>query len=115
MKQHITPKQLQELSEPAKARLRDWWKPEQGDYYTDGFFKAFMNYEIYHIFTAGSTPAPAPFLPLLSIGQMIEFLDEHDELLYCEEISHHITWEEDEELCDTLWEAVKTVLETPSD
>ncbi|HEC65799.1 MAG TPA: hypothetical protein ENI23_10915 [bacterium] len=62
-------------------------------------------------------------LPLLSIGQMIEFLDENKELT-TEYIAKSglltpsnidsfkkISWKPNTELCDSLWEAVKEVLE----
>lgn len=63
---------------------------------------------------------------LLSIGQMIEFLDEHENIkgMYFGSGSIGWEWENEEsnldmfrtnkfpnELCDALWEAVKEVLE----
>jgi hypothetical protein len=33
MKRRITPEQLAELTEEQKDRLREWWKPEVGDFY----------------------------------------------------------------------------------
>ena len=39
MRQHITPAQLQELSEEQKERLRSWWRPEKGDRYVTYTFK----------------------------------------------------------------------------
>jgi len=88
MKQHITVKQLNELSEKGKKRLRKWWdKDEQ-------YVKHYP-------------------LPLLSIGQMIEFLVKNDAfddnwqgsvILPCR-------FDEINKLCDALFSAVKEVLE----
>ncbi len=108
MKQHITVKQLKELSDFGKGKLRKWWgkgKQKKNAYWwTDK-----LN------------------LPLLSIGQMIEFLDEQsgeDISSYSERAGnvhtvgkpwHHwftIHWDKEyDELCDALWEAVKEISE----
>lgn len=89
MKQHITVEQLNELSEKGKEKLRKWWKPEYGDYYAyhrhtyKGIWKYSehiyidqMGYDIVDP-TIGSDNEPGERdYPLLSIGQMIEFLDD---------------------------------------
>ena len=61
--------------------------------------------------------------PFINIGQMIEYLDEQDDYFKTwfkrggegEDVPSHtnknIEWEYGEELCDSLWEAVKKVLE----
>lgn len=104
MKQHITTEQLNELSEKGKGKLREWWKPKVGD------------------------------LPLLSIGQMIEFLDEqidkhnqkvdeNDEGEYieysierlldrCWRLNGYFKTIEYSNLTDALFSAVKEILET---
>jgi len=91
MKQYPTIKQIDELSKKGKEALWQWRIKQKIDgTYQWGRFKT---------------------LPLLSIGQMIEFLEESQvgeggEVL--------IEWSEaygDEELCDALWLAVKEVLE----
>lgn len=88
MKQHITPKQLNELSEKGKKRLRRWWKPRDGDIFRFGgeelkweaivcddtrkmcdWEKKITNEEYEN----------EPIYPLLSIGQMVEFLSEKKE------------------------------------
>jgi len=109
MKQHITTEQLDfELNDKGKAKLRSWWKPKIGDLY------------IWH--DGDKTPK----YPLLSIGQMIEFLKEQgsfgmEEVEKSNGTNIKTIWEldsinewihigEKEELCDSLWEAVKDVL-----
>ena len=92
MKQHITPKQLNELSKKGKERLRKWWKPKEGDFvYGENRYLEKSS----SIFTQGCTSKTelhcscgrvecgdvykkSEALPLLSIGQMIEFLMKHD-------------------------------------
>ena len=125
MKQHITVEQLNELSEKSKEKLWDWCL-EIGRIGTE--------YKKEH------KDCPSPHtgdcvtyvLPLLSIGQMIEFLDEHTNLRITKyiitpnEIDKQDLWEietrvspvfkyndlytRSEKLCDALWEAVKEVL-----
>lgn len=110
MKQHITFEQLNELSQPARHKLReymlkDWAKPMM------------LNGEV--------VSADIPDYRL-SIGQMIEYLDSFDvpyglyrsklggygwsvDLPEHVGIDVNIPW--NEELCDALWEAVKRDLE----
>jgi len=104
MKQCITINQLNELTDKGKERLREWWAKKglsRGLKDGDGFYTA---------------------LPILSVGQMIEFLDENrsypvvndesGELLSgCIEIKNAtIWWDEETNLCDALWEACREVL-----
>jgi len=98
MKQHITVEQLNELSENGKSNLVDW-------YNENNKLPVFQ-------------PIPETDL-LLSIGQMIEFLDKNNDTNW--EIRLHkprydvrtyLSEEEDHgELCDALWGAVEEVLE----
>lgn len=106
MKQHITIKQLNELSDKGKERLRKWWKPQFGDFA--------MENEGWHEITLGGLQAfdlerqaeeRRNCHPLLSIGQMIEFLTDHD---FKEQ---WLMFSRPEELCDDLWEVVWEVLE----
>lgn len=114
MKQYITIEQLNELSYDAKRALRKWWKPKLGDWYV-------CEHPAW-----SKTPALATYkhhawkskrgYPLLSIGQMIEFLNEHPEKF---DLSKRGQWGDgyfdfnwDGELCDMLWEQVKEVLES---
>lgn len=111
MKQHITIEQLNELSPKAKEKLRQWLGDprklatrenpnEEEKMILDNYLD----------------------LPLLSIGLMIEFLDEHDYNWHDDAFTDDggvgdDNWEEfwvrrkDRELCDALFEAVKQVLE----
>ncbi len=108
MKQYIKTEQIQELSPSAKNILTKWWygkRYQYNDFDADGD-------EIRE--------------PLMSIGQMIEFLDEHGikEIKFKKMLSGSyrvMIWKDSEdmfngeqgseiELCDALWEAVKEVL-----
>ena len=82
MKQRITEKQLRGLSEKGRSNLRKWWNSEGSSYPT-----------IQHMIG-----------PLLSIGQMIEFLK--DNYQATEKI-----WLFDNHLVDKLWEACREILE----
>lgn len=94
MKQNITKDQLNELSEKGKEKIRGWqMEPYKGTWYE------------------------GELSPLLSIGQMIEFLGD-----FCIDVdlsngklngTGYITEarEDGMELCDALWEACKEVLE----
>ena len=96
MKQHITVEQLEELSKKGKDKLWRWWEThwsEELDVSDDG-------------------------CPLLSIGQMIEFLLEKNPhrnyWFQCQgEVCcwFHPIESKHKELVDALWEAVKEVLE----
>jgi hypothetical protein len=119
MKQMITFEQLQELTEEQKQKLREQWKPESGDMFTDNMKFEYVSYGINkygEIIIDGEecdTYNKDDCLPLLSIGQMIE-------LLVNTGIKHHdcgwiSAWNVDidfegKELCDALWQAVKAVL-----
>lgn len=78
MKQHITAKQRDELSEEGGNTLRHWVLSK--GYVLD---------------------------TKLSIGQMIEFLDEHNERKYW--MADYVG--DNKTLCDALWEACKEILE----
>jgi len=124
MKQHITVDQLNELDDVSKNNLKRWWKPQEGQkiIYIDNsgiddkrvdwlveydnmwyFSEANSIEDFTEMMRAGDT-----LFPLLSIGQMLEFLG-NDE-------SHFALINSNDELidvsriCDTLWEAVKEVL-----
>lgn len=92
MKQHITIEQLNELTENQKQKLYDW------------------NHNRYSHFGRVD-------YCLLSIGQMIEFLDKDISLMRTTSGHWHIgEYEENSmsvnlELCDVLWEVVKEILE----
>ncbi len=134
MKQHISPSQLQELTEEQQERLREWWKIEEGHWFAVGdsarlAVREAHDIRVYDI--SGTAINKHWALPLLSIGQMIELLHEKgklQEIFPAGGISsggaisddwnvriyepfhlgaiHFI----DNELADALWEAVKEVL-----
>ena len=138
MKQHITTEQLDfELNDKGKAKLRSWWKPKIGDLYIwhDGWSeKNGFNWTINVVDEEDEAidgliwidGDKTPKYPLLSIGQMIEFLKEQgsfgmEEVEKSNGTNIKTIWEldsinewihigEKEELCDSLWEAVKDVL-----
>lgn len=79
MKQHITLTDLEQLSEKGKVNLREWWRPKEGDKThiildIDGIaYKiCYLTKERMNIVTGGEI-----WTPLLSIGQMIEYLTEN--------------------------------------
>ena len=131
MKQQITKEQLNELSDEGRQKLKDWWKPKDGDfaYSYDSIVsdagselhEGFIGESIGYDDTFGESSGKYILYPLLSIGQMIEFLKDIDNDLDITYISSGSIWSigrefvpesiMDEELCDALWEAVKEVLE----
>jgi hypothetical protein len=105
MKQHITVKQLDKLDEKEKLQLRKWWEKHKKDEY---ILASRICKE--HILGSGEkvyVDIHGWQLPLLSIGQMIEFIVDYGE-----------NWRLDGALtgavinpCDDLWEDVKEILE----
>lgn len=99
MKQHITKNQLDELNKKGKRRYYKFLRK----------IKDSPGGMMYHDVIDGQ------LLPLLSIGQMIEFLG--DDLAFVRfgdpihlELGSGLGYGR-KELCDALWEAVKEVLE----
>lgn len=125
MKQHITTKQLNELSEKGKEKLRKWWQPKMGESAYNTEAKKRVVIDAYHesMVAAHGKAYWYVFLPLLSIGQMIEFLGDNKIKLFFV-FSKQLGWKNNgthtssitlekhgkEKLCDVLWEAVKEVL-----
>ena len=158
MKQHITTEQLNELSEKGRESLRKWWKPKRGDWFAE---KDFVNYpeeewesdlleeydRFWYLTNLSSlqefteyvkTNGVQTLLPLLSIGQLIEFLDNEKRMdierdvntstLYRDKMTNEnssgtfllrfnypfidIETHRNIEMCDALFHAVKEVLET---
>jgi len=138
MKQRITVEDLEQLTEEQKQRLREWWKPQSGDfmYYLRRGKQVLINYigdgisddVIVHVdyiigeelYTKGDC------LPLLNIGQMIELLEEGKMATEIIDIKSprglfntYFVWYgngdfpkkyEANELCNALWQAVKQIL-----
>ena len=126
MKQHINQEDLNQLNQKGKDRLREWWEPkkEVGNIFVDKVWnKPYLEKESkvecdqWHCsYCEGDSGESTKYaLPLLSIGQMIEFLDEKKGYI---QGSRHLvipTIASDEidpnTFCDFLWEEIKEVLE----
>lgn len=104
MKKRITREQLQELSEEQQKILTINWTPEVGDYFVD-----LLNDDQKEYYVTDVENISKPHLknvPLLSIGQMIEALQESGNQIYLDGTHWY-----DTEVCDKLWENIKTVLD----
>jgi len=100
MKQHITEIQLRELSPKAERKLNNWWEI---NYFRMGIPGSIGGSE-YSIGTY--------FEPLLSIGQMIEFLEDSGHWTHNKSmVSLNLREDSITNICDTLWDAVKEELE----
>jgi len=109
MKQHITTQQLAELNEEQKEKLKEW--------VSETYIKPILVEDSKRgVFVSRDWSNYVP--TLLSIGQMIEFLDEKrtgDDLLF-PWWNQFFTWDYggvdgyEGEFTDVLWEAVKEVL-----
>lgn len=93
MKQEITIEQFMELSPEHKGKLWDWSQ-------AGGRFYLVTSKDKQSIY------------PLLSIGQMIEFIMENSPYPYFTEHYERfsIKWNADEGICDALWEIIKEIL-----
>lgn len=147
MKQHISIDQFKELSEVNQDRVRFWWTPVWGDsiwfhddvqgdreciYYNDDEYEMSEGKKHKHPEYTGGDDKFHQCFPLLSIGQIIQFLYEEKSLYnyhtidQCMEIpgeeGWHVVLNEDMkegattaptfesiELCDALWDALKDV------
>jgi hypothetical protein len=127
MKQRIEVEQLLELTGEQKERLRELWEPQKGDWY---YYIKIKHSSIIHDSDSMSIGLyknhKEDYLPLLSIGQMIELLEEKKMVTESLDIKApkgliniYSVWYgngdfpkkyESKELCDALWQAVKEVL-----
>ncbi len=148
MKQHITVEQLNELTDRQRDKLRDWWEPRKGDIiycepldpdeqgrldiYFSGMRDDFRidlnnkkmvsianNQNVFTLDNLEWNHSDYKAFPLLSVGQMIEFLSKKEDVLdrikydgvYFKIKTIRKEWSKaSEELCDALWEAVKSIL-----
>ena len=122
MKQHITVEQLNELSEKGNEIFRKWGKPEVGDWFLPGSKNWPPNKETLIEDLGGTIGFNVSYSKngkntaciLLSIGQMIKFLVDHKwiksdvEIFTVGELDPAFEWKDN--LCDTLWEEVKVIL-----
>lgn len=111
MKQHITIKQLNELSDKQIEEYLIWYRP--------------LGTILFNWSNGNEYPAPEAAIAVgTTIGRMIEFLDEYSsdfEMIKKDEDKWAVDWYWDidsqeyynvkkcSELCDALWEAVKEV------
>ena len=100
MKQHISIDQLNELSEKGKDKLRVWLEPK------------IIESDPLYPNTYKQTGDDWWYGRLLSIGQMIEFLDART-LIYKADVGWCIDLANKPQavMCDALWEAVKEILD----
>ncbi len=122
LKQRITANQLADLTHDQQEKLRRLWKPEYGDCFYDELNGEVFYGQVVIGYDADHYEPNMGSLPLLSIGQCIELLQneaiwEEDEwypiLVTKTKPSICINWSKPEdypELIGALWEAVKEVL-----
>lgn len=115
-KRRISIEQLQELTAEQQQKLREWWEPQNGDYYSYTYYCISTQYKEENCIGVYDKKYPIEnALPLLDIGQMIELLGIN--MVSCVQYVTpawvvHFNAKEygDVELADALWEAVKQVL-----
>jgi hypothetical protein len=79
VQQHITVNQWNKLTTKQKEIIIAWWQPRTGDKYyyekvhSTGYLQASLVYEL--------AESKTRCIPLLSIGQMLAFLDEQQEVM----------------------------------
>lgn len=128
MKQRITVQQLSKLSDEQKEQLRDWWNPETYDiaisHTGEDHCLDVNGNELYLVSDNEGTIPPLDkihFLPLLSIGQMIQFIQENKPQLKGISKNRFGKWFVNidtaqlgykDELCDALWEATTQILKS---
>lgn len=133
MKQRITIEQLKELTTAQQLKLQESWEPRDGDWIAQLSNNYMMLIEQGSMEVSPKDTIKYSFLPLLSIGQMIEFLTAPDEAnaenhannpgmggedsdaVGSEVPDFRISWKPDEELADLLWESVKDALQERRD
>ena len=136
MRQHISPEQLRELTQEQLQRLREWWKPQDYDAFVNAntqevFFVGCANGNRFTTYGDDIDHDKNGLIPLLSIGQMIGFLQDMSQKHLYEDLWMHTShtpistggyeWEwhcglgdynrySGNELCDMLWLLVKGLL-----
>jgi len=123
VKQTITVRELERLTDVQKENLNNWWKPQAFDHYVNRNMEHFfIGHTVGDKFVTYGDNIPhgkEGLLPLLSIGQMIQFIQEVRSQLKGISKNRFDKWFVNietsqlgykDELCDALWEAVKRVL-----
>jgi hypothetical protein len=132
MKQNITVDDINQLTEEQKEKLRDMWRPDFLTPYFNykdclyGIVKDYYSDNTIRELQTSSIDNKKDCLPLLSIAQMIEILNKRKKIdadfeihiattgytqlgLVCDDYNNKI-WFEGKELCNVLFEAVKSIL-----
>ena len=101
MKIHVEVQDVEKLPKEERSILDDWWEPKIGDmfYYTTNGREDVVTHDgMSFVFS----------FPLLSIGQMWQFLGERNHpVTFTIDLTNKEHWIN---LCDELWEEVKGVL-----
>jgi hypothetical protein len=113
MKTHITPRDLSILSDDAKAKLWSWWPLALADLYVDeetGDVNVAGDTGIYNCVAKDHGHYDSA-LPLLSVTQMIAYLDDHG--LYRDDATGmtHADGIAADQLCAWLWSRTAAHLE----
>jgi hypothetical protein len=113
MKQHVSSGQARELSVDDQSILKHWWLPASGDCWVEHGSK-----DLRYVGARPGKELSAKALPLLSVGQMIDFLGDiqlHDDGVSWVVVSDLRVYmpPEGAELCDSLWEAMKGEISRP--
>ncbi len=104
-KERITVEQLRELTLEQQDLLRQWWEPRVYDVF---YFQLHDYVYVFNGMIEDYDPWDEMYgnsLPLLTIGQMIHMIQQRRYCFYLDEYSR------DEDLCDQLWETMKSLLE----
>lgn len=123
MKMRILSSQLQELTPEQQEKLRKWWKPQEGDWWKpissdEPQLLADHLKECCHREKCGHDSLEdwgaylgKHCLPLLSIGQMLQLIDESNHFIrYQFIVGRSSKARLPSEFCDELWQAVKEIL-----
>jgi hypothetical protein len=129
MKQRITVKELNKLTDAQKKQLREWWVPTIGDIFITSDINMREQADEFYVIESyndgsfedwrfGTFHSKDESLPLLSIGQMIAFINEKKPLKSISKARFDkwivnietSTLGYKDELCDSLWETVTRIL-----
>jgi hypothetical protein len=116
MKQRVTFEDLSELTEEQKAKIKKWWEPELGDMFTEfvdvAGLRGSNDFVISDLesFVDSAERKNKNLVPLLSIGQMIDYLNTND--IRPDRAESNQWWIDrwhKRDLCNQLWEMVKLI------
>jgi hypothetical protein len=119
VKQNISIENINKLTDKQKEKMRELWEPKYGDIITSTISNFVMTLK------NSITFDKSYYLPLLSIGQMIEILEKHNILFsitnmcinpfygkrgYAVTLTNKKKHYNSEELCDALWNAIVDIM-----